>query len=124
MRMRVRKAIAAIKEAMIECHVTPTDRDGVRAWVDAENKAAIAGGGSALVSKSCLSPGSKTLGSASSAENADNDRDENDALDIVEFVRIPADFCLPVQTPMYQDVDADDKKPVPVENPTNFEDFQ
>jgi hypothetical protein len=122
MRMRVRKAAAAIKEAMVVCQVTPADRDGVRAWVDAENKAAIAGGSSAQASKSTTTK-SKAVGSGSATEDTDANGEGNEASDIVEFVRIPMNFCLPVQIPVHQDVDADDKKPVPVDAPTNFEDF-
>jgi hypothetical protein len=127
MRMRIRKAIAGIKSAMAGAQVNLSDRDMVKAWVDVENKAAVAGSGGAAQKSSASSAASKGAaaeeGEEAAAATAAQGEADDEALDMVEFIRIPTDFCLPVQIPMHQEIDADDKKPVPVEAPTNFEEF-
>lgn len=104
MRVRARKNLNILAEAMRAAGVT--DHSGCKAWVDAESKAAAAGGKSG--------PEEVVI------EDADDD--VAFAMDMVEF---PANFVLPLQIPTAQSfMSKEDVQAVEVAPLDNFEEFK
>jgi len=118
MRMRVEKAAAKLRETLRDAGVA--DRASCRAWIESENKAAAAGGPSTKKApEDDVDTKGKTTGMSEAAAAVD------DLLaDIVEVVRIPLDFVLPVQIPISGSSNAaEDRQPVEVMPLDNFEEF-
>eukprot|EP00928_Gymnodinium_smaydae_P037555 TRINITY_DN2604_c0_g4_i1.p1 TRINITY_DN2604_c0_g4~~TRINITY_DN2604_c0_g4_i1.p1 ORF type:complete len:917 (+),score=244.77 TRINITY_DN2604_c0_g4_i1:165-2915(+) len=123
MRMRIQKTAAALREAMRAAGTSAKDKTACRAWIDAENKAAAAGG---LAAKSrpkqrasivaaptaaeaaadasgdeaaAAGAGAGTAAAAAAAAAAAEGGDD-DAPEAIDFVRIPLDICLPTRVPV------------------------
>jgi len=105
MRVRARKNVGILAQAMREAGVT--DRNSCKAWVDAESKAAAAGG----------------AGDADAADDAAED--EGDAAAVMDMVDFPPGFILPLQIPTAQSLmSKEDVQPVEVTPLDNFEEFK
>jgi len=128
MRMRVQRAADTLKEVLAKVDVT--DRDACQKWIDAENKAAAAGGPAAKKTKSDQPvSGSATIKPSDgltcmSQAEIDALFEDDVSADAVEVLRIPVDFVLPVQLPTCQQISsAEDRLPVEVPPLDNFEEF-
>eukprot|EP00927_Polykrikos_kofoidii_P038239 TRINITY_DN32553_c0_g1_i1.p1 TRINITY_DN32553_c0_g1~~TRINITY_DN32553_c0_g1_i1.p1 ORF type:complete len:867 (-),score=193.80 TRINITY_DN32553_c0_g1_i1:38-2557(-) len=114
MRMRVKRTIDALQEAMRAANVE--DRESCRAWMDAEQRTAAAGGGGGESAR-----GKKSSASSSTSRAIE---DSDAAAGVVDFVKLGPGFVLTFQLPTNRAVAAvEDRQLVEVQPLDNFEEF-